>query len=99
MKRIRRMAMAVGTAGAAVTLVLGVTTSATAAEGTLVINGQTHKDPSGCYPIDRYPSSVANHTDAIAEVHRGPGCTGQVEWLVHPGEIYRTELAQSVFIL
>ncbi|MEU9053587.1 hypothetical protein AB0D37_24745 [Streptomyces sp. NPDC048384] len=42
---------------------------------------------------------MANHTDAIAEVHSGPDCSGQVEWLVYPGETYQTETAQSVFIL
>ncbi|MEK8146009.1 hypothetical protein NKH18_46945 [Streptomyces sp. M10(2022)] len=73
--------------------------SAFAAEGTLVINGSEYNDPSGCYPIDRYPTSMTNHTDSIAEVHSGPDCSGQVEWLVYPGETYHTESAQSVFIL
>lgn len=88
-----------GAAAAAVTLGLAVPGSACAANGTLVVNGTAYEDPSGCYPVDWFPSSVANHTDAIAEVHSGPDCSGPVEWLVHPGETYHTETAQSVFVL
>ncbi|MEU3731626.1 hypothetical protein AB0E81_19755 [Streptomyces sp. NPDC033538] len=94
----RHMAMALGALAAAVTLV-AVPGSAYAAEGVLIINGSEQEDPSGCYAIDWYPSSVTNHTDAIAEVHSGPDCTGPVEWLVFPSETYYTETAQSVFIL
>ncbi|MER5554869.1 hypothetical protein ABT001_24905 [Streptomyces sp. NPDC002793] len=95
----RRMAVTLGALAAAVTLVGAVPGSAYAAEGVLTVNGEAHKDPSGCYAIERYPSSVTNHTDAIAEVHSGPNCTGQVEWLVYPGQTYYTETAQSVFVL
>ncbi|MER5935806.1 hypothetical protein ABT121_00630 [Streptomyces sp. NPDC001928] len=95
----RRMAVALGALAAAATLAVAVPGSAFAAEGVLVINGAEYEDPSGCYAIDYFPSSVSNHTDAIAEVHSGPDCTGQVEWLVYPGETYHTETAQSVFIL
>lgn len=95
----RRMAVALGALAAAVTLAVAVPGSAYAAEGVLIVNGKEQEDPSGCYAIDWYPSSVTNHTDAIAEVHSGPDCTGQVEWLVHPGETYYTETARSVFIL
>ncbi|WP_372351119.1 hypothetical protein [Streptomyces sp. KL116D] len=65
----------------------------------LTINGQDFSDPSGCYSVDWFPTSIANNTDAIVEVHSGPDCTGSVEWLVYPGETYHTETAQSVFIL
>ncbi|WP_405577687.1 hypothetical protein [Streptomyces sp. NBC_01092] len=95
----RRMAVALGALAAAATLAVAVPGSAYAAEGVLVINGASYEDPSGCYAVDWYPTSVGNHTDAIAEVHSGPDCTGQVEWLVYPGETYHTETAQSVFIL
>lgn len=95
----RRMAMTLGALAACMTLAVAVPGSAYAAEGVLIVNGKEYKDPSGCYSIDRFPSSVTNHTDAIAEVHSGPDCTGQVEWLVYPGETYRTETAQSVFVL
>ncbi|MWA10948.1 hypothetical protein [Streptomyces sp. BA2] len=95
----RRMAVTLGAIAAAVTLTVAVPGSAYAAEGVLIVNGNAYEDPSGCYPVDWFPSSVTNHTDAIAEVHSGPGCGGPVERLVHPGETYYTETAQSVFIL
>ncbi|MFE6176933.1 hypothetical protein [Streptomyces sp. NPDC056464] len=95
----RRMAVALGALAAAATLAVAVPGSAYAAEGVLVLNGNAYENPSGCYGIDRYPSSVDNYTDAIAEVHSGPDCSGPVEWLVYPGETYHTETAQSVFIL
>ncbi|MFI0977387.1 hypothetical protein ACH4SP_10200 [Streptomyces sp. NPDC021093] len=95
----RRMAMALGALAAAATMTVAVPGSAYAAEGVLVVNGTAHENPSGCYAVDWFPSSVTNNTDAIAEVHSGPNCTGQVEWLVYPGETYHTETAQSVFIL
>ncbi|WP_371529350.1 hypothetical protein OG302_28325 [Streptomyces sp. NBC_01283] len=94
-----RVAVALGALAATVTLTVAVPGSAYAAQGVLIVNGNEHGDSSGCYAIDRFPSSVTNHTDAIAEVHSGPDCSGQVEWLVYPGETYRTETAQSVFIL
>ncbi|MFG2170649.1 hypothetical protein ACGFMO_04540 [Streptomyces niveus] len=95
----RRMVMALGALAAGVTLAVAVPGSAYAAEGVLAVNGNEYENPSGCYSIDWFPSSVTNNTDAIAEVHSGPNCTGQVEWLVYPGETYYTETAQSVFVL
>lgn len=96
---LRRITTALGTTAAAALVALFVPTSAFAAEGILEVNGVAHENPSGCYPVDRFPSSITNNTDAIAEVHSGPACTGQVEWLVYPGETYQTETAQSVFVL
>ncbi|MCX4909001.1 hypothetical protein [Streptomyces sp. NBC_00878] len=95
----RRIAVTLGALAAAVTLAVAVPGSAYAAEGVLIVNGTEYENPSGCYSVDWFPTSVTNHTDAIAEVHSGPDCTGPVEWLVHPGETYHTETAQSVFIL
>ncbi|WP_420031578.1 hypothetical protein ACN2WE_01315 [Streptomyces sp. cg28] len=96
---MRRTALTLGALAAAATLAVAVPGSAAAAEGILVVDGVNHVDPSGCYAVDRFPSSVVNNTDAIAEVHTGPDCTGQVEWLVYPGETYPTETARSVFVL
>ncbi|MCI3928141.1 hypothetical protein [Streptomyces sp. AN091965] len=93
------MAVTLGALAAAATLAVAVPGSAHAANGVLTINAVEYADPSGCYSIDSFPTSVTNDTDAIAEVHSGPDCTGPVEWLVYPGETYRTETAQSVFIL
>ncbi|MER5889886.1 hypothetical protein ABT160_39180 [Streptomyces sp. NPDC001941] len=95
----RRVAMVVAAGAAALGLAVAVPGSAFGAQGSLVVNGVAYEDPSGCYPVDWFPSSVANHTDAIAEVHTGPGCTGPVEWLVYPDETYFTETARSVFVL
>ncbi|MEU6840472.1 hypothetical protein ABZ930_01190 [Streptomyces sp. NPDC046716] len=94
---MRRTALTLGALATAATL--ATAEPASAAEGVLVVNGVDHADPSGCYAVDRFPSSIVNNTDAIAEVHSGPDCTGQVEWLVYPGETYNTETAQSVFVL
>ncbi|MEB8342869.1 hypothetical protein [Streptomyces endophyticus] len=96
---LRRITTALGTMAAAALVALSVPTSAFAAEGILTVNGVSYENPSGCYPVDWFPSSVTNNTNAIAEVRSGPGCTGQVQWLVYPGETYNTETAQSVFIL
>lgn len=96
---MRRLATTLGALAAAATLALAVPNSAYAAEGVLFINGFGHVDPRGCYPVNWFPSSVTNHTNAIAEIHNGPYCTGRVERLVYPGETYYTETAQSVFIL
>ncbi|MGW2230412.1 hypothetical protein [Streptomyces formicae] len=97
--RRRRITTVLGALAAAAALAVSVPSSAYAAQGVLIVNGQAHEEPSGCYSVDWFPTSVTNHTDAIAEVHSGPDCTGQVEWLVYPGETYHTETAQSVFIL
>ncbi|CAM5267629.1 hypothetical protein SALBM135S_04861 [Streptomyces alboniger] len=84
---------------AAAALALAAPGQAHAAQGVLIVNDTKHKDPSGCFAVDWFPSRLANYTDSIAEVHTGPDCTGQVERLVSPGETYDTETAQSVFIL
>ncbi|MDQ0792226.1 hypothetical protein [Streptomyces sp. B1I3] len=96
---LRRITTALGVFAASALLAASGPTSAFAAEGVLIVNGNAYDDPSGCYPIDWFPTSVTNHTDAIAEVHAGPACSGQVEWLVHPGETYHSESAQSIFVL
>ncbi|WP_306332866.1 hypothetical protein [Streptomyces sp. KL118A] len=99
MTMVARTTKTLGVLAAAAALALSVPTSAYAAQGILNINGQDYENPSGCYGVDWFPTSVTNNTDAIAEVHSGPDCGGPVEWLVYPGETYHTETAQSVFIL
>ncbi|MET8687931.1 hypothetical protein ABZV77_27350 [Streptomyces sp. NPDC004732] len=99
MTMVAKVTKTLGVLAAAAALALSVPTSAYAADGILSINGQHYVDPSGCYGVDWFPTSVTNNTNAIAEVHSGPDCTGPVEWLVYPGEAYQTETAQSVFIL
>ncbi|WP_399925065.1 hypothetical protein [Streptomyces kanamyceticus] len=97
--RRRRMAEVIGALAAAAALAFSAPGAACAAEGMLTINGTRHVNPRGCYPVDRFPSSVINDTRSIAEVHTGRNCTGQVEELVYPGRTYYTETARSVFIL
>ncbi|MFD7338387.1 hypothetical protein ACFV98_20615 [Streptomyces violascens] len=97
---VRRMATALGVFTAAAALALGAPTAAYAAHGFLVVDGVAHQDPSGCFPLgDFVPPVVSNHTDAIAEVHSGADCTGQVTWLIYPGETYRPNGSRSVFVL
>ncbi|MGW0671429.1 hypothetical protein [Streptomyces sp. NPDC002746] len=85
---------------AAVAMTVVVPGSAYAAEGALFINDQTFEDPSGCYPVASTRLSVSNHTDAIAEVHSGPNCTGPVTNVVYPGITLQAESGgRSVFIL
>ncbi|MFG2259137.1 MULTISPECIES: hypothetical protein [Streptomyces] len=97
---VRRMMTALGACAAAATLVLGVSNSAYAADGVLIIDGVAHLNPSGCFPIgDFVPAVVTNDTDAVAEVHSEPNCTGQVTWLIYPGETYHPNGSRSVFVL
>ncbi|MFI9830787.1 hypothetical protein ACIHIX_24205 [Streptomyces sp. NPDC051913] len=93
------MAMTLSALAGAATLAITVPGSAYAANGVLVINGAAYEDPSGCYAVDTLPSMLSNFTDAIAEVHSGPDCTGPVEWLVYPGETHHSDTAQSIFVL
>lgn len=95
---MRRMATTLGALGAAAALTLAVPNSAYAAEGVLIINGVEYKNPSGCYPIDWYPTAVSNQTKAVAEVWTGFDCGGKIDGRVHPGQTYYTELGGSVFI-
>ncbi|WP_406509921.1 hypothetical protein [Streptomyces sp. NBC_00212] len=97
---VRRTMTALGVCAAAATLALAAANSAYAAEGVLIIDGVAHEHPSGCFPLgDFAPPVVTNHTDAVAEVHSGPNCTGQVTWLIYPGETYRPNGSRSVFVL
>ncbi|WP_438295332.1 hypothetical protein [Streptomyces sp. HUAS TT7] len=97
---VRRMTMALGAFAAAAALALAAPNTAYAAAGVLVIDGVAHEDPSGCYPLgDFAPPMVSNYTDAIVEVHSGPDCTGQVTWLIYPGETYHPNGSRSVFVL
>ncbi|WP_274555967.1 hypothetical protein [Streptomyces spiramyceticus] len=95
---MRRIATALGTIAAAATLALTVPCSAYAADGVLVVNDTAYEQPSGCYDSDRWPLSVSNHTDAVAFVFSGPGCSGEVIELVNPGDSAVSEFGASVYI-
>ncbi len=96
----RRMATAAGAAAAAAALALSTHGTAYAAHGILVVDGVSHRDPVGCYPLgDFVPPAVSNYTDAAVAVWSGPDCSGRVEHFVDPGETYRPEGNRSVFVL
>ncbi|MFB4286035.1 hypothetical protein ACBI99_00245 [Nonomuraea sp. ATR24] len=94
MRRITTALAALAAAGA----VLAPLTPAHAADGVLVINDQPYFDPSGCYSSDRWPLSVANHTNGLAYVFSSPDCTGELLELVEPGGSTVSEFGTSVYI-
>jgi hypothetical protein len=95
---MRRIATVWGSLATAGALTLGLAGSAWAASGTLAINGQQYRDPSGCYNSDIWPLRVGNYTDTPAFVYDGPDCDGSVVAVVHPGDHQVNEQGQSVSI-
>lgn len=95
---MRRITTALGALAAASLLALTLPASAHAADGVLVINDTAHEGPSGCYNSDRSPLSVSNHTDSVAHVYSGPGCSGDVIDIVYPGDSTVSEVGNSVYI-
>ncbi|MBL1096350.1 hypothetical protein [Streptomyces coffeae] len=91
-----------GIVAAAVIGALGLALSsagtAAAAQGTLIVSGTPHNNPSGCYNTDHYPLSVDNRTDEVALVFSGPDCQGAPIAPVPPGESGIFEFGQSVYI-
>jgi hypothetical protein len=95
---MRRAATVLGSLAAAGVLALSLSGSAWAASGTLIINGRAYNNPSGCYNSDRWPLSVANHTDAPAVISEGQGCSGEQLDTVFPGDSTVSEFGGSVYI-
>lgn len=96
---MRLMAKILGVCAAAATFAVTIPNSAYAANGVLIIDGAVHRNPSGCYPLGDYvPPTVTNRTDAAVWVWSGFNCTGQVEWLIHPGQTYHPNGNRSVFV-
>ncbi|MGG2463468.1 hypothetical protein ACO0M4_27305 [Streptomyces sp. RGM 3693] len=71
---MKRLATTLGVLGASVALTLGVTQSASAADGTLLLNGRIIQNPTGCNRSDAPGGVVANYTDSIAYVYSDPFC-------------------------
>lgn len=69
-----------------------------AAQGTLIINRVAYENPSGCYPVTWFPSSITNRTNATATVWTGFDCRGTIDAIVYPGRSHYTEMAHSVSI-
>lgn len=98
MQTPRRIATTLATLAAAAMLALAVPSSAYAANGVLIINGEGHVDPSGCYPSNIWPLAVANHTDEVAFVFDGPDCDGKLVEIIHRHESTVSEYGGSVYI-
>lgn len=97
---MRRLTKALGVCAAAAAMMLTIPGSAYAANGILIIDGAVHQNPSGCLPLGDFVQPVViNGTDAVVEVWSGPDCTGQVDWLIYPGQTYRPNGSRSVFVL
>ncbi|MCP2257543.1 hypothetical protein LX15_001228 [Streptoalloteichus tenebrarius] len=58
---------------------------AEAAQGTLVVDGKRHQDPSGCFASEQYPMTIANNTDSMASVFDDAECSGTMVALIPPG--------------
>ncbi|MBW5249197.1 hypothetical protein JGS39_09260 [Streptomyces sp. P01-B04] len=72
---MRRVATVLGCLAAAGMLALGTTTSASAADGTLWIDGTAHSNPHGCFEAGGAgTTSIINNTDAVARVFGEPHC-------------------------
>ncbi|WP_030065976.1 hypothetical protein, partial [Streptomyces natalensis] len=95
---MRRITTAFGALAAAGMLALALPASAHAANGTLILNGVEHDNPSGCYPGDPRSLHVDNATDGPAYVMSSPNCTGSVVAVAAPGQEAVSEYGASVYI-
>lgn len=98
---MRRVATVLGTLAAAGALALGLVGSATAATGTLFIQGFTYMDPHDCYSFDaRRPGLVGNFTNQRVLVFDEPLCKGQPMEVLYPGQdsYYGEGFTGSVFV-
>ncbi|NUS74177.1 MAG: hypothetical protein HOQ05_12325 [Corynebacteriales bacterium] len=73
-------------------------TVAQAAQGSLLINGTTYRDPSGCYDSDSAPLTVSNYTNGRAWAYREMGCQGALTGIVDPSGTIISGTGRSVFI-
>ncbi|MFB6890481.1 hypothetical protein ACFCX4_14320 [Kitasatospora sp. NPDC056327] len=95
----RRTATVLGAWLTAAALAVAVPNSAYAAHGVLIIDGSAHQDPSGCYTLgDFVRPVVTNLTDSVIQVRSGTDCSGGVEALVVPGQIYAPVSGRSVLV-
>ncbi|WP_031078755.1 hypothetical protein [Streptomyces sp. NRRL WC-3742] len=95
MKRVLR---ATGIALTAAALCLATATSAGAASGAIILNGQAIQDPSGCYNSPGWPTVVDNQTDQTVTVFGNDDCTGPVNGTVGPGEMGSFDFGSSVSV-
>lgn len=97
--RTRRLAAAAGMVMAVVATGGVVTaTPASAAQGTLRINNETYRNPSGCYDIHTFRVTIDNDTDENVYVFTGPDCSGSLADIVEPGDSTWTDSVRSVLV-
>ncbi|MFD0338976.1 hypothetical protein ACFVH0_09800 [Streptomyces sp. NPDC127117] len=73
---MRRTLITVGSLAAAGMLALGLSQSAYAAEGVLIVNGQAFENPAaGCYATDEADAQVDNQTNTDLEVYADSECS------------------------
>ncbi|UGY92882.1 hypothetical protein [Streptomyces gobiensis] len=94
----RRLFSVLGAIAAAVLLTVAVPTSAYAADGKILVDGQEYENPSGCYNVG-LPAphhGYINDTDRGLSVFLLPDCEGTVlTGVVPPGQ--REELLGASF--
>ncbi|KJS63542.1 hypothetical protein [Streptomyces rubellomurinus] len=95
---MKRVLHAAGVALTAAALCLTTATSAGAAAGAIILNGQAIQDPSGCYNVPGWPAVVDNQTDQVVTVFGNDDCTGPVNGTVGPGEMGTFDFGASVFV-
>ncbi|AUG79378.1 hypothetical protein CFP65_4648 [Kitasatospora sp. MMS16-BH015] len=94
---MNRVLRAAGIVLATVTLCL-TTTSANAASGAIILNGQAIQEPSGCYNSPESPTEVDNQTDQVVTVYGNDDCTGPENGKVWPGNSDTFPFGSSVYI-
>ncbi|MGW1912854.1 hypothetical protein ACWCQS_19510 [Streptomyces sp. NPDC002076] len=92
------IARTLGAVGVGAVLALGVTQSASAAEGQLIIGSTTYNNPSGCYMVGSLPKQVQNHTNGIAYIFSTNNCTGFVIQTLTPGTSAPDYYGYSVYV-
>ncbi|MGW2375391.1 MULTISPECIES: hypothetical protein [Kitasatospora] len=83
---MRRIAATLAVLATAAAMTLNFTSPASAATGTLYINGVGHYNPSGCFPTGGISAIIANETGSNVFVYSDAGCQGDVNDVVQPGE-------------
>jgi hypothetical protein len=94
----RSVATALAGVATAGTITLFLPVSATAATGTLIVNGQPHASPSGCYNTTAMPLRVMNKTNKTATIFQSPNCQGVQDSTVDPNQSKVANMGQSVYI-
>ncbi|MGP4111596.1 hypothetical protein ACTWP5_11835 [Streptomyces sp. 4N509B] len=95
---MRRSATTCATLTAAAALALSLPGSASAADGKLIINGQSHKNPRGCYASDASPLTVENGTNERVLVFAGEKCDGGFVEAVYPDESTVSVYGKSLYV-